>query len=287
MSGVRFFTFEQFHNKKNIGSTYIRVHQLINNWPDAELYKYGELADALIFQKVYAVDDYLFPEKYNHGVKILDICDPDWLEGALVKRMVDAMDAVTCPTKTMQKFIQQLTDKPVVVIPDRFDLKLLPKPKTHKGRAKSAVWFGYSHNAVVLKFAVKAVEKKGFKITIISNEDPQVQRWGEDKSNYTYKRFKQETLYKELLKHDIVLLPKGNRPVDRFKSNNKTIIANLCGLPVVYDLESLEAVMDEQSRSEFATLSYAHALKNYDVKLSIQQYKDLINELTDVRTRKA
>lgn len=280
---VRFFTFEQVHNRRGIGSTFIRVHQLINNWPEAELYKYGEIADCLIYQKVYVIEDYTFPEAYDHGVKILDICDPDWFDGALVKRTIDAMDAITCPNKNLQKFIQQMTDKPVVVIPDRFDLSVIPPPKVHKGRAKKAVWFGYSHNAVLLKPNVQYLEEQGFHLTVIANEDPDAGRWLKDKAHYTYKKYQEKTIWQELQKHDIALLPKGQRPQDRFKSNNKTIRANLAGLPVVYDLETLERVIEEKPRAEFARIAYDHAIKKYDVKLSVEQYKDLIKELLEGR----
>ena len=57
---VAFQTFESFHGKKNIGSTNIRVHQLIKHWEEAELYKYGQNPDVMIFQKVYWLPDYRF-----------------------------------------------------------------------------------------------------------------------------------------------------------------------------------------------------------------------------------
>lgn len=277
---VRFLTFEQFHGKRNVGSTDIRVHQLIRNWPEAALYKYGEKPDVLIFQKVYAIDDYRFPEAFS-GTKILDICDPDWYDGALVKRTIDAMDAVTCPTEAMQKFLMQMTDKPVVVIPDRFDLAQLPRPKKHSGEAKKAVWFGYAHNAVTLKFAIKAVERKGIHITVIANEDPHIERWGISKENYSYQKYNHETIFTDIQQHDFALLPVGSRPQDVFKSNNKEIRANLAGLPVVKDLESLEEIMDEAKRAALAEKAYNEAKEDYDIRLSVEQYKELIRRIID------
>ena len=53
MVDVRFMTFEQYHGKRNIGSTRIRVRNLLKHWKEADIYKYGENPDVLIFQKVY------------------------------------------------------------------------------------------------------------------------------------------------------------------------------------------------------------------------------------------
>ena len=81
---VSFFTFEAFHAKSNVGSTKIRVHNLIKYWEEAELYKYGEKPDVMIFQKVYVNKDYKLPVTFP-AVKILDICDPDWFEGVPIR----------------------------------------------------------------------------------------------------------------------------------------------------------------------------------------------------------
>ena len=55
---IKFFTFEKMHGKKNIGSTRIRVTNLLKYWPEASIYKYGEKPDVMIFQKVYIQGEY-------------------------------------------------------------------------------------------------------------------------------------------------------------------------------------------------------------------------------------
>lgn len=280
---VSFFPFTAFHGKGQTGSTEIRVNNLIKYWDEADLYKYGTKPDVLIFQKIYWLPDYDFPTTYSGGLKILDICDPDWLDNSYVKRTVDGMDAIVVPTKSMQEFMQQLTDKPVKVIKDRFDIELVPKPKTHTGKAKNLVWFGYAHNAECLEFAVPALEKLGLSLTCISNDDPMAWRWANDseafRKTYKFKKYNEESIYENMAKHDICLLPQGTRPVDRFKSENKTIKAYLGGLPVAKTIEDLEQYADADERNKTAKENYDMAIKEYDVKLSVKEYQELIEGL--------
>lgn len=278
---VRFLTFEQFHNKKNVGSTKIRVHNLIKNWSDAELYRYGEMADVLIFQKVYAGRDYKFPVTYP-GIKILDICDPDWLEGAPIKETVDAMDAVVCPTEPLAEFIRQITDKPVRVIKDRFDISEFPPKKVHKGDAKTIVWFGYHHNAGALKLAVQSIERRGLNLKIVSNQDPFAWKWASDpeafQKKYIYVSYKEDA-YKEIQKADICVLPVLKRPQDRFKSENKTVIAQLLGLPVVKDADELDSMMEAKARNGHIATIHDKLKQDYDCRLSVKEYKELIEDI--------
>lgn len=279
---VRFFTMEQFHAKQNVGSTKIRVHNLIKYWDEAGLYQYGEKPNVLVFQKVYVGKDYKFPVTYP-GIKILDICDPDWLEGAPIKETVDAMDAVVCPTKPLAEFIRQLTDKPVMVIKDRFDLAEFPKQKMHRGTAKTVVWFGYHHNAGTLKLAVQSLERRGLKLKVIADQDPFAYRWAfnpdEFAKNYEFVKYLPETAHEEIQKADICVLPIMKRPQDRFKSENKTVIAQLLGIPVVNDADGLDSMMSAQARNQAINTIYGKLRAEYDCKKSVQQMKGLINEL--------
>lgn len=282
---IRFLTFEQYHNKKNVGSTKIRVHNLIKHWPEAELYKYGENPDVLIFQKVYVTQDYTFP-KHFPGIKILDICDPDWLEGTLIKETVDAVDAITCPTQPIADFIKQLTDKPVQVIRDRFDLAEFPEPKRHHDKLKTIVWFGYQHNADLLKLAMPSIASRKLRVIVIADGDPGAHRWAGEKyeNYYTYYKFNQENLYRQIQEADIAVFPLGFRPQDKFKSENKTIIAKLCGLPVATNAEEIDALIEAKDRNQAVREFYDEVKKEYDCKNSIGQYKKLIEEINNAKT---
>lgn len=277
---IRFFTYSQFHGKlEPVGSDYIRVHQLIKHWPDAGLYKYGEFPDCLIFNKVFISQDYKFPKHFENK-KVLDICDPMWLEGHAIVETCQAMDAVTCPTEALADYLRQFT-KNVVVVPDRFDLDIIPKPKQHKGKAKTVVWFGYSHNSDLLKPAIAIIESLGLKLLIISNDDPIINRWGIRPRDdwYTYKPYNEATIYQDIQQADFAILPNGFRPVDVFKSNNKTIKANLAGLPVAKTKEDVELYMSGKARQEWFDNNYAKIQAEYDVRNSVKQMQELINGL--------
>jgi hypothetical protein len=283
---IRFLTFEQIHNKGNVGSTRLRVHNLIKYWPEAAIYKYGENPDVLIFQKVYMGEDYKFHKAFQ-GVKILDICDPDWLDNMPVRETVDAVDGVTVPTEPLAEYLRQITDKPVRVIPDRHDLERLPKPKVHKGYAKKIVWYGYKQNAELLKFAIPSIEALGLELTVISNEDPMAFRWAthpdEYQDHYTYKKYDEATIYDDLKEHDICVLPEGSRPIDRFKSNNKTTRAWLVGLPVAQTGDDLRRLREPKERQIEAVKNYDLAKAEYDVRLSVKELKGFIDELCEQR----
>jgi len=277
---VRFFDYTQFHGKPtSVGSTYIRVDQLIKYWPEAAKYKYGENPETLIFQKVFISEDYKFPAHYK-GIKILDICDPMWFEGVNIVETCHAMDAVTCPTEALAEFIRQY-HKNVIVVPDRFDLSLIPPPKQHTDKAKTVVWFGYSHNADTLKPAIHIIEELGLKLLIISDDDPIVNRWGlrNKEDYYTFKRYDEQTIYEELQKADFAILPSGTRPVDVFKSNNRTIKANLAGIPVATTREDVELYMDGEARQNWFNHNYDIIREEYDVHKSIEQMKGIIDEI--------
>ncbi len=278
---IRFFTYSQFHGKTEpVGSDYIRSHQLIKYWPEAKLYKYGENPEALIFQKVFISQDYQFP-KHFQGKKILDICDPMWLEGHAVVETAQAMDAVTCPTEALAEYMRQFHSN-VVVIKDRFDLEMIPKPKKHIQKAKTVVWFGYSHNADALRAAIPLIERLGLNLRIISNDDPIINRWGLRPKDAWYKfvKYEEATIYDELQKCDFAILPDGNRPEDRFKSNNKTIKAQLAGLPVAKTPEEVELYMDAEARQKWFDDNYTEIAREYDVRNSVKEMKELINEIS-------
>lgn len=282
---VRFFTYSMFHGKSDaVGSDYLRAMQLIKYWPNAELYKYGENPDVLIFNKVFCSQDYQFP-KHFQGIKILDICDPMWLDGFNIVETAHAVDVVTCPTEELAKFIRQFKDN-VVVVPDRFDIELIPTPRKPVNEAKTVVWFGYSHNADLLKPAIALIEELKLNLLIISNDDPIANRWGlrDKKEYYTYKKYSEDTIYQDLQEADFAVLPDGFRPVDIYKSNNKTIKANLAGLPVAKTPEEVKDFMSAKSRQVWLDQNYATIQEAYDCRKSIEQYKDIIKGIQEIHT---
>lgn len=279
---IRFFTWQKWHGKEAPGSTRLRVNNLLPYWPEADVYRYGDGADVMIYQKVYWQQDWRFMEHFK-GKQILDICDADWLDWAYIKQTIDLMDAVTCPTEAMAKFLRQLTDKPVKVIADRHDIAKVPPLKTHQGKLKKLVWFGYAHNASALNSAMRYVEREDVELTIISNKDPSHGLLVADPkklaSKYHYVKYDDATKFKELAKHDILVMPEGIRPVDYYKSNNRITTAWLAGLPIARTAEDLARFETAEARNEEAVKNYQMARDEYDVKLSVNEYKDLINAI--------
>jgi hypothetical protein len=277
---VQYLDFGKYHGKGDKqGSTLIRMNQMMPYWEGFGPYKYGAHPEALIFQKVYCTEDYKFPIHYP-GVRILDICDPDWLEGVSIVETAQGVDAVVTPTESMAEFIRQFHSN-VKVIPDRFDLDPIPKPKEHTEQAKTVVWFGYAHNSILMKPAMATLDRLNLNLVIISNDDPFLHQWSnrDYKEFYKFVKYDESTIYQELQKADFALLPEGNRPVDVFKSNNKAIKANLAGLPVARKLEEVELYMDAQAREQWLVDNYATIQAEYDICKSVKEYQNLIAEI--------
>jgi hypothetical protein len=283
---VRFFDFSRYHGKyPDSGSTVIRVNQLIKYWPEAGKYLFGENPDVLIFQKVYTSPDYKFHAHFK-GIKILDICDPDWLGGGTqIKETIDAVDAVVCSSNNLRDFIRQMTDKPVITIKDRFDLSELPPLKQHTKDATTVVWFGYRHNAETLKPAMKTLSEMNLNLIVIAEDDPLAWQWlprlsAEKFRTENYKYIKHtDNIYSDLQKADFCLLPVGGRPIDRFKSNNKTTKAILSGLPVAKDADALKLFISAEERNKYLGQHYEATRAEYDVKKSVEEYKALIEQI--------
>lgn len=285
---VRAFTFMQFHGKREMpGSTKIRIDNMVKYWDELDYYKYGENPDVMIFQKVYCTYDYKFPAKFE-GITILDTCDTDWTQtpDIYIKETLDGVDGVVAPTEALAKLLRSMTKTPVKVIKDRFDLAEFPPPKQHRGRTKRAVWFGYAHNSTLLRYAVPSLESRGIDLVVISDEDPYAYKWATDpekyQAKYTYIKYNQETIYTDLQSADICVMPKGFRPQDQYKSDNKTVIAQLCGLPVVSSAEGIDAMMEAKDRDE-SNSGYAILREEYDTMKSIEAYKAFIQEIQENR----
>uniref|UniRef100_A0A7C4U4C6 Glycosyltransferase family 1 protein n=1 Tax=Caldisericum exile TaxID=693075 RepID=A0A7C4U4C6_9BACT len=274
---IGFVLFEKWHNRKDIASSRYRGHWIIKYWPEAEVFKQGQKYDAVIYQKVY----WLEHAQQFEGIKILDICDPDWLEGHMVKEMVDLVDAVTCSTEVLARFMRQLTDKPVIVIPDRQDLEYCKEKKIHRGKAKSCVWFGYSHNSHVLRQTIPYLMELGLKLTMIAEKPIVLSGYGDEgfKQYESWKLWKLDTVGREIIKHDIALLPYSIRLKDQYKSNNKMTYAWSLGMPVATNYDELRRFIDEKERKKEAEKRLREVREKYDVRQSVVQFKELVGRL--------
>lgn len=282
---IGILTMELHENRarNSVGSSRIRGNWLINHWPEAELFKIGTKYDVVIFQKAYHMEYMkIFP-----GIKILDLCDPDWLEGKPVKQCIDLCDAVVTSSEALAQFCRRMTDKPVVFIDDRVDLDLHRERKVHTKPAEGVVWFGYHGNHQVLDSALATLKRMGLKLTVISDlpyypgsavagiEEAWFQK------NVRNIKFDAETINQDIIDSgDVVLNPKLDSGRFKYKSENKTYIAWALGMPVAFDSEDLARLMDPVARQAEADLRRKEVEEKYRTEISVEQYKDLIASLS-------
>lgn len=241
----------------------------LNDYKDiqAEVFVQGKKYDVLIFQKVYWKE----MAKSFEGLKILDICDPDWLEGIGIMSTIENVDMITCSTEELAKDLRRLVKKPVIVIPDRIDLEVLPPPKVHKGEATKAVWFGYSSNMEVLDQAVPFLKKEGYSLTVIS--DGNYQSMDCEIENIKWDK---DTVHEEIQKCDVALLPRIRKGRYVYKSNNKAMLAWALGVPVAENLNELKQYKSEEARIDTTLHELFKVKKLYDVSLSAKQLYEII-----------
>lgn len=276
---VGFCTMEKMENRtpNSVGSSRIRARWMYKYWPEAEEYHIGRPYDALVFQKVYYQQ---YPELFP-GIKIFDICDPDWLEPRPVVEMASSCDAVVCSTEAIGNYLVKLIKHiPVVVIPDRVDLAEHTMWKqSHKGKAQTAVWFGYHQNQEYLMQALEFLMELGLRLKVISDQ-PFSAPHGYEKLQIDNVMYRYETVHEEITKGDIVVLPKPNNLKGRYKSNNKKLTAWALGMPVVDENpDDLVRYMDERERTKEGLAKRQLVEEQYDIKRSVDEYKALLSVL--------
>lgn len=279
---VGFLGFDQFHGKKNIGSSRIQCDYPIKYWQQAgeeigtaERYKLGVEYDAIIYQKAYWAEH---AQNFG-GIKILYICDPDWLHWAYpIKQTMDSVDAVCCSTEALREVLEPMFGKPVTVIPDRVDPDTAPpETKKHEGEAKSVVWYGYAENYPVLEQAIQAIIKRDLELIVVANK-PFVPPSGLKKLKVTNLKWSPDTWLGDIMRGDIVINPKLSTGRFKYKSDNKTIQAWQLGMPVAYNEYDLDRFSPEKARIEEAEKRLQEVRELYDVKLSVIQLKGIIRD---------
>jgi len=282
--GVGILTYEQKWAAENVASSRIRGQWLVDCWKDAELFTIGRRYDAVIFQKVY------WPEyaRLFDGVKILDICDPDFLDWKwTVWEMASCCDAITTCTDRLKEFIGNYTDKPIHVIPDRMDLSTVEGlRKIHHGPTKTAAWCGNAHNYVALNSFVGELKRLGIeRLIVISQKEkpfalPRELAGAFEVKNYPWSV---STVNERLLEADVVLNPGMTYGRWQYKSNNKTVNAWALGLPVAHTVAELAGLLTQQARQDEGDRRYAEVREHYDVRLSVAEFERLIGELQGIR----
>jgi len=282
---IGILTFEKFHRKpfNSIGSSRIRVNDMVKYWDDAEIYKYGQKYDVMIYQKVYWTEH----AKTFRGLKILDICDADFMHwGYKTIEMLQYCDALVTPTQKLAVALARYTDKPVWVIPDRMDLNNYPHKKTHTGKAKKIGWYGYAQNFHIVNEsgimkALYDLNKKAadLEFIAISNGMYVPPAFAKDAVKITNYRWSLKTVNQDIQKCDIIINPKLESGPYQYKSNNKTLHALALGVPVAHDLNELLALMDGDARNTEIEEKTKLLKDKYHITQSVEEYKNLIKDI--------
>lgn len=268
---IAMLTMEKYDNRRanSVGSSRIRGRWVMKYDPRIEEFKNGFHYDAVIYQKAY----YYEHLKAFQGIKIFDICDPDWLEGKPITEVAELVDAFTTTTEPMARFLRQITDKPVKIIPDRIDPDdSFPIKEKHTGKARSCVWFGYSSNQIVLDQCVDFIQSRLMQLVVISERNYHL---ADVNVHYDY-----GTVNEEIVKHDMVILPEFNQNLRHsFKSNNKTLQAWSLKMPVAVTPEDILRFQDPEERQKEADEKHAFVMEQCHARLSGPEYVTLIEEL--------
>ena len=279
---IGFITFEKFHGREDIGSSRIRARWLCNHWPEAEVARIGQNYSVIVFQKAYWLE---YAQLFK-GLKILDMCDADFKHwGYRIKEMIEECQAVVTSTVPLAEYMRKLTDKPVVYIPDRIDLNSLgSRQKSHVGQGdtKIVAWYGYAENYPMLDASIGALAQLriGNLIVISSRRSPYMLPPSmEGKINLINYPWTEATAMDDLMRADVVINPQISTGRWKYKSNNKTILAWALGIPVAHTKDELAQLMTEEQRIAEAKLRFAEVKNKYDIRQSVAEYKQLIEEL--------
>lgn len=278
---VALCTMEKFDNRmpNSVGSSRIRMRWMLPYWQEAEEYIIGKKYDTMIFQKVYWAD---MMDAFK-GVKILDLCDPDWLENKPVFEFVDRVDAVTTSTQALADYIKKLRPdkKHVICIPDRVYMpESVPVKEDYGDRLKTLVWFGYAHNAHYLYNTFDEIIARGLELVCVSEAPIEPPITYRNMLKIHNVAFNYASLNKEMIKYDAILLPEphGDEKA-KYKSNNKTLQAWALGMPVIKVPEDIDKFLTAESRMAEGKARRKEIEDKWDVRFSVDEYKALIDEI--------
>jgi hypothetical protein len=287
-----FLTFEKFGNRDpgSIGSSRIRARWVMKYWPEVEEWHVGRDYSFVIFQKSFWPQYILGDWEANYhgfeGIKIFDESDPSWLENDAFM-YYNACDAVTTSTPALAEYIKKiLPNKIIECIPDRIDMAEHQDRKiSHSVVVKNLAWFGYSTNYHYLEQTFPILNKKKMILHCYSDSGIEVGSAYPD-LQVIWHKYNYETLHKELIQYDAVVLPEERGRQDfrgRFKSNNKFLTAYALGIPVISVPEDFDRLASQGARIKEAQEKREMVVRDYDVKKSVAEYKTIIERIKDAK----
>ncbi len=246
--------------------------------------------DVYIFQKA-ATCEYV-KQARGYGKVILDLCDPvHWFSPKEVIQLLPHIDGITASSEALavdiQEWLQRYGDyKPVTCIPDRMNMDHYPIHRTHSDvHPVRFVWYGMAYNRVGLfeahyTLCRLAAEGYQFELTIFDNA-PGTKFIDDNTYPIYYVPWDLETENQVIAAHDIAILPNYPGEWGKVKSNNRTLTAIACGVPVVtsnlidyYYIRSLILRVEERRKLlAEQTVEYADY---FDMQQSADEWLDFI-----------
>lgn len=261
-------------------------------WDEADAYDGRQRLldyDIFIFQKFYLVDQarvWARSLRAQGKMLVFDLCDPDFLEGEHRRRMLEILPLFDFAVATTEPIRGWLTHwLPAYVIPDRIDLEAHPEKKRwdREPERASLVWYGFAHNAISIKSLWLMIRDLGLPLTVISDE-PVLGTWLHEllgqHDKFSWRRWGPDTVHRQIVEHDIALNPQPAEVDERFryKSHNKDLTAWALAMPVAKTPEDLERLLDFGERKAEAERRLVEVRERWDVHLSVEEWKGLLDE---------
>lgn len=274
---IPYSTFRGWHISK-VGSSFIRAQGLANIGQGFQIWRHGEEYESIIFQKAYWKE---MMENFR-GLKILDLCDPDWINGsANVVELGNMVHAITCSSEELTRVVKNFfPDKIVCHIPDRLNFNFFPEAReVHFETASTAVWFGYLHNAYeTLPHILPALRANRISLKIITDAEIKHKSLF-DGMEWSYVHYAAETAFDEIKEADFALNPKSPRAYFKFKSNNKNLISWRLGLPVAENIEDVKRLLSPEERNEEVRTKGLMVERDFNITQSALEYQQVFNEI--------
>jgi hypothetical protein len=251
----------------------------------------------LVFQKRQSGRDHMLARLAKEkGIKVVyDLTDPLWWfdpQQVLAEPMIDIADAVVVSSKGLFAEVSLRKDKNVFLIPDRMAPDFHPTTAEHSDHNPVVlVWFGIAQNRAALAGWIPvlpylAYHGLQFELRIIDEKSHEPIGLGGDTRQpfkTAYVPWTLESFHAQVSACDIALLPPYPGPWGALKSNNKSVTAWWCGLPVVDDwnLKRLhDLIADADLRKQEGQENREKAEKEYGIDKSVEQWREVLEALS-------
>lgn len=208
--------------------TWKQVHET-QELPDVDVY---------VFQKAAA------PPLIDHLLEMgkavwWDVCDPAWwFQPGPSAEIAKRVTGIVASSHNLANDCAEWAGRKVHTIPDCLKPDHFPLQRVHAETTPvRLIWFGLSPNRVALHAAAANLERlrangHAVELTICDNEPDVPMAALEKACPVYYRRWSLAEENATLAAHDIALLPPYPGPWGKVKSNNKSLTAAMCGLPV-------------------------------------------------------